>query len=612
MDKVEKQEEVKVNDTVNNSSKKIKIALMAALALAIAAGVGFFFVWRGASYIITDNARVTTNLIAVSSNIPGPLERFSIHEGQSVSENEVLGWVENGEAMRSPVAGLVIHTNAVQDQIVTPMDRLAVIADKNSIHIQANIEETDIMRLQVGQPAIVTIDGLGNQQFNGYISEIGRITQAELTGNALFFNTGGTFTRITHLIPVEVNIIDDIDLTNLIGVNARVRFPLRHSREIQVTPPISNITTTGVVESVTSRTIYTSLGFRVDNVYAEVGDRVQEGDVLATLDTVDLALTIAQQRAALETARQTTGTTAEDTRRMLQEAQANLANNTNIHILGAEASLSAASLNLESIQRSYDDAMRDYNENTDPQVVHAESALSAARMELETRERNHANTTSLHASGIVSVEEMRQSETALTNARNQYNDARINYQNAREFQRRNLDNLRTNMQSALTSRQSAQEILGASQIAAQQEIERLRSGNISAEATANLEHMELALSQLERHLNDATITAPISGTITGIIAREGTFAMGPLFVIEDTSNLRINTRFREYDLARIYEGMEVQITSDATGSAVYTGIITRINPAADPFSPVVEFEAEVAVTSQETNLRIGMNARLML
>ena len=53
--------------------------------------------------------------------------------------------------------------------------------------------------------------------------------------------------------------------------------------------------------------------------------------------------------------------------------------------------------------------------------------------------------------------------------------------------------------------------------------------------------------------------------------------------------------------------MEVTITSNATGTAEYTGVISRINPAATPSSPVVEFEAEVAVTSAGTGLRIGMN-----
>jgi len=211
--------------------KKGKGKIIGLLILFVILGTGGFFGFRfvhqSVNYLITDNARVTTDLIHISSNIPGVLERFTISSGQYVGANEIIGWVENDEAMRAPVDGFVLSSFAVQGQAVSPMETLAVIADINRIHISANIEETDILRLQIGQSAIVTIDGLGNQQFNGYISDIGRITHAELTGQAMFFNTGGTFTRVTHLIPVEISIIDDINLDNLIGVNARVRIPIR-------------------------------------------------------------------------------------------------------------------------------------------------------------------------------------------------------------------------------------------------------------------------------------------------------------------------------------------------------------------------------------------------
>jgi len=204
---------------------KGKLILVIILTLALIAGVviGLHFYRRGVNYITTDNARVTTNIIHVMSPVGGTLERFRISEGHRVEENEVIGWLENAGAIRSPVDGLVVKSHAVENQVISPMQPVAVIADTNRIHIEANIEETDIMRIRRGQAVIVTIDALGSEQFTGYVSEIGMITQAELTGNALFFNTGGTFTRVTHLIPVEIIIIDDVDLSHLIGVNARVQ-----------------------------------------------------------------------------------------------------------------------------------------------------------------------------------------------------------------------------------------------------------------------------------------------------------------------------------------------------------------------------------------------------
>jgi len=206
--------------------KKKVVAVMLAITLLGGSGVGAA-IWHSAGFLETENARVTTNIVPIAPTMAGILERYTLSEGQRVEQGEVVGWVENNGPLRSPIDGVVVQSNAVQDQVVSPVEPVAVVADINRIHIQAHIEETDILRVHVGQTATVTIDAIGNQRFTGYVSEIGRITQAELTGNALFFNTGGNLTRVTHLIPIEIVITDDIDLDHLIGVNARVRIPLR-------------------------------------------------------------------------------------------------------------------------------------------------------------------------------------------------------------------------------------------------------------------------------------------------------------------------------------------------------------------------------------------------
>jgi len=443
--------------------------LILVTAVAVGASFGIRFIQRSVNYLITDNARVTTTLIAVMPTSPGTLERFTLFEGRRVEENEVLGWVENGEPMRSPVNGVVIQSNAVQNQVVSPMAPLAVIADTGNLHVQANIEETDIARIQLGQAVSVTIDPFGNRQFAGYVSEIGQATTAELAGTALFFNTGGNFTRVTHLIPVRINIVDDVNLDSLIGVNARVQISLRQSDRRLVGSGVGNspngISARGTVESVQRRNVYGTLGSMVERIYVEPGDRVDEGHTLATLDIADLNV----------------------------------------------------------------------------QLANAEAALRIAQIQVTTAEHNHRM---LSGAGGISRNDLRQSEFAL--------------------------------QSAVAFSRQAQAQVDATRIA------------------------------LER----SVIRSPIDGTVTAVVAREGSVGMGLLFVVEDTDNLRVMTSFRESDLSLVETGMGVTITSDATGSAEYAGVISRINPAAMTFAPVAEFEAEVLVTSEDTSLRIGVNARL--
>lgn len=392
---------------------------------------------------------------------------------------------------------------------------------------------------------------------------------------------------------------------------------------------LNEITSTGVVESVNSRSVYTMHGFMIDRLYVSIGDYVTEGQTLAVLDTAnvieDLKMAISQQEAALEVASVSTSNAVQDARRMLAEANTNLANNTNPHILSAEVALNAAAANLEAARISHDVALTEYIDDYNPHLSGLESLIQATRLELETTERNHADFTIMHRAGIISEEALRQSENALTHIRNSYTDAQYAYESANlQFQRlvergqRAVDSsvsmAEVALQAAIITHRDAQTMLNSTRNAARQEIEALQSLVTVTEASANLEQMELALAQtrieLQRITADTIITAPISGTLTTVIAQEGGVGMGLMFVIDDTDNLRIIASVREYDIAKVETGMEVTITTNATGSGGYTGMISRINPAATPNMPIVEFEMEVTVTSADANLRIGMNTRI--
>ena len=206
--------------------KKKVIAALVGITLLGGAGLGLA-IWQNAGFVDTDNARVTTNIIQILPTTTGRLERFGAFEGQRVARDEAIGWVEAGGPLRTPIDGLVIASHAVENQVVSPLEPVVSIADTDRIHIQANIEEADISKIRRGQPVTIWIDALGRQRFAGYVAEIGRVTQAEISGSALSVDAGGNFTRVTQLVPVEIYLVDDVDLSSLIGVNARVRIGLR-------------------------------------------------------------------------------------------------------------------------------------------------------------------------------------------------------------------------------------------------------------------------------------------------------------------------------------------------------------------------------------------------
>jgi len=375
-----------------------------------------------------------------------------------------------------------------------------------------------------------------------------------------------------------------------------------------------------------------------------------------------------QHRSELGVVQQANQNAIQQSRRMYEEAATNLVNNTNMHIIQAEGALTAAELNLTMMQRNYEIARAEYEAGNNPHVMGAESALNnvriqmdsalnSARIHLETTASNHERFELLYAAGGLSRNDLRQSENALIHAQNSYNDARIslenaysdaqtNLGNAMEAERRALEHAELALNAAISTFRDAQTMLQTTRLATHQELDMLRSNLETVQIAANIEPMEIAINLagiemtssleamehainlellqlnanvelleiavqlMERQLEDSIITSPISGTVTAVIATEGSIGAGLLFIIEDTENLRIRTSFREYEINKIDTGMEVIIRAEATGAAEHEGVIKRISPSAIAHSPIVEFEVEVDILSQDTGLRIGMNARI--
>jgi len=197
------------------------------IVLIAVAGIAFgtFVVLSGQRTVSTGNARVTTNLIYITADMPGYLERLNVGLGAEVYAGQLLGWLHGGESFRSPVDGVIVNVNAVVDEHIRPMEPFITIADLGNLHIQANLYESDIQDIRLGQPVSVTLDGVRGRSFAGYVSHIGLITELELVGGAIMVQTGA-FRRITHTVPVQITIINDVDLYQFLGTNARVSIPV--------------------------------------------------------------------------------------------------------------------------------------------------------------------------------------------------------------------------------------------------------------------------------------------------------------------------------------------------------------------------------------------------
>ena len=225
MENNEKETETKKKGKVSPATKKL-VGTIIGVAVAVGICILIYFIWSNTTYFSTQNAKVTATTINIVPSTAGRLTRWTVQEGDLVTENEVIGRVENTSYLRSPVNGKLVKSNVTVNQLVSQATVVGVVADTSDMYIQANVDETAIMRVKTGQTVSVQMDAFPNRTFEGTVSEIDLLTSDAL-GGVMNLSTSGTFVKITKLIPVKIRLNEDIDLAQILGANATVRIRLR-------------------------------------------------------------------------------------------------------------------------------------------------------------------------------------------------------------------------------------------------------------------------------------------------------------------------------------------------------------------------------------------------
>ncbi len=91
--------------------------------------------------------------------------------------------------IESPINGLVTRRNIEEGETVVigtmnnPGTVLLTIADMSIIEAEVEVDETDIPGVKIGQKAVIRIDAVPNQTFNGKVTEVGN-SPIQATGQA--------------------------------------------------------------------------------------------------------------------------------------------------------------------------------------------------------------------------------------------------------------------------------------------------------------------------------------------------------------------------------------------------------------------------------------------
>ena len=380
----------------------------------------------------------------------------------------------------------------------------------------------------------------------------------------------------------------------------------------------ASISASGTVESSDVSNVTTELKYTVKSVNVQVGDTVNEGDVICTLDTEDLEKSIAKMKESLAEAK-------EKALKNYQNAQKSLSD--------AEKSVTEA-YDAKEDKRSARDSAKSAYGSAEAQVKSYQSAYDSANTALlsalgEQDAKQNAYNTAYNAAkdkytqegksgdeleaAIQGDQTVKDAAAAKEAAEKAYKAADGNLQTAQG----NLQTAKsaTNYdarQAAYSQAQSAYEQAKATYEQAQKTAETAESSRDDALDAYNKAGESDELEDLQQQLEKCTLKAETSGKVTAVNATVGSAVNGTAATIQNTEKLKVAISIAEYDIEKVKVGMKAIITSDVMDGEV-SGTLTQISPTASGGgSSSSGFAAEVTVNNENSGLLVGTNAKVKI
>ncbi len=246
------------------ASRRTRQVTAVGVILAVLSLVIWWFAFR--PYVSTDDARIAMTFVRVApSNVGGRIEKLNVEEGSHVKAGEVLLEIDHripqanydrakaksdlanrelgrmqhlaaeGSAtpqsldqtrvnaataevelklaevalentyLKSPFDGIIIQKLAEVGNLLEQNQTALVVAEEGHAWVAANIEETEVGHVAVGQPVSIRIDEGGTLE--GKVSEI-RSSVASQFALIPSDSGAGNFTKVVQRVPIKVAISD--------------------------------------------------------------------------------------------------------------------------------------------------------------------------------------------------------------------------------------------------------------------------------------------------------------------------------------------------------------------------------------------------------------------
>lgn len=385
----------------------------------------------------------------------------------------------------------------------------------------------------------------------------------------------------------------------------------------------ATVNTAGNIQSHQSVDLTFGQSGTVRKINVKVGDRVQAGDVLAELDTADLALQLRSAQVNLKNAQdQLAKTRNPNTEQDLANARAQVesaqAAYDKVAAGASQAKLTSAQAQVASAQAAYDAAVKSAA-TSGSSLVSAAATLEKARIALEKAQGEYDKVSWRGDVGATSQ------ASTLQGATIDYDQAKANYDALAATSKTDAS---SKVASAAASLRSAQANLDdiknqvtaadlasaqASLTQAKNNLDELLAGpdvNSLSIAQNSVETAQIALDQIKLKLQQAQIVAPFSGIITTINAKVGQTASGTPISLADLDHLDIIVNMAEVDVNKVQVGQPAEVTLDAITDLTLAGTVSQIAPAGVQSSGVVNYPVTVAITKTSDAVKTGMTSNV--
>ena len=334
----------------------------------------------------------------------------------------------------------------------------------------------------------------------------------------------------------------------------------------------------GVKGQVTPRQ-FVELGMNASGTVAEVtvseGQPVQAGQVLVRLDDARLKLAVEEARLKLNQAEL-------DLEKASKPAEPS-------ELAAAEKAVQAAKTTLTNASGARSTT-----------IDQAQSALRSAELAVEKAERDHNKLLDYKSWGFGVENELRVNQVRLDNLRTDL-----------EIARRNVAGAGTRASQSIVEAQHAlaQAEARYARLKKQPEPEDVQAVQLAVESA------KLALARAEASLKNATLIAPIAGTVVEVNVKAGQQAGpgSPLITLADTSAWYVETdNLTELTVVNVKEGDQVTVKFDAIPGFSLPGRIERISVRSQDKRGDVTYTVYVALGNGDPRLRWGMTSLVQL